>query len=136
MADETRQRLLAHDTELTTELASKEAEGGELGGPKGGSVGILVTIFAAAGAAALPVLGWVAAGPIAVALAGAGAAGLAAGIIGAMADWGVPEERDRHYEAGIRNGSILLMVEAGSDEHARRIEQAWKANGGRDIYCC
>ena len=45
------------------------------GGPGGGRVGILVTVFAAVGAAvALPATGFIA-GPIAVALTAAGAAG-------------------------------------------------------------
>src|SRR5690606_41292677 len=77
MSEETRQRVLSGASEAAAELASRQAEGGELGGPAGGHVGILVTIFAAVGAAvALPALGFVVAGPVAVALAGAGAAGL------------------------------------------------------------
>jgi len=117
-------------------LASKKAEGGELGGPTGGRVEILVTIFAAVGAAlALPALGFVVAGPIAAALASAGAAGLVAGLIGALGDWGIPEKRVRLYEAGIKDGGILMMVEARSDEDARQIEQHWKAVGGRDVSC-
>jgi hypothetical protein len=137
MSEDTRTRLLSDDSEITTRLASKEAEGGELGGPRGGDIGILVTILAAVGAAlALPALGFVVAGPIAVALAGAGAAGLAAGLIGALGDWGIPEERVRGYEKGIHDGGILMMVEVRSDEDARRIEQQWTAIGGRDVYCC
>jgi hypothetical protein len=137
MSDDARRRLFSDDRETTTKLARRKAEGGELGGPAGGRLGILVTIFAAVGAAiVVPVLGFVVAGPITVALAGAGAAGLAAGLIGALGDWGIPEERVRHYEAGVHDGGILMMVEARSDEDARQIEQQWKAIGGRDIYCC
>jgi len=137
MSEDTRRQLFSDDSEITTQLASREAEGGELGGPKGGRIGILVAIFAAVGAAlAVPALGFVVAGPIAAALAGAGAAGLAAGLIGALGDWGVPEERVRRYETGIHDGGILMMVEARSDEDARQIEQQWKAIGGRDVYCC
>ena len=137
MSEDTRRRLLADDSEITTQLARRKAEGGELGGPTGGRVGILVTIVAAVGAAlALPALGFIVAGPIAVALASAGAAGLAAGLIGVLGDWGIPEERVRHYEKGIHDGGILMMVEARSDEDARHIEEQWKAIGGRDVYCC
>jgi hypothetical protein len=134
MSEDTRKRFFNKDSEITTLLARKEAEGGELGGPKGGRVEILVTIFAAVGAAlALPALGLVVAGPIAAALAGAGAAGLAAGLIGALGHWGIPEERVRHYEAAIRDGGILMMVEARSDEDGRQIEEQWKALGGRNV---
>jgi hypothetical protein len=137
MSEDTRKRLFSDDSETTTLLASRKTQGGELGGPTGGRVEILVTIFAAVGAAlALPALGFVVAGPIAAALASAGAAGLAAGLIGALGDWGIPEKRVRFYEAAIHDGGILMMVEARSDEDARQIEQHWKANGGREVSCC
>ena len=140
MSEDTRKRLFSDDSDdsgTTTLLASKKAEGGELGGPTGGRVEIMVTILAAVGAAlALPALGFVVAGPIAAALAGAGAAGLAAGLIGTLGDWGIPQERVQAYEAGIKDGGILMMVEARSDEDARQIEQHWKAVGGRDVSCC
>jgi hypothetical protein len=137
MAEETRQRLISDNTEAATELAGQKAEGGTLGGPTGGRIGILVTIFAAVGAAvAVPALGFVVAGPIAVALTAAGAAGLAAGLIGTLGDWGIPEERVRRYETGIRDGGILMMVEARSDEDDRAIERQWRAIGARDLYCC
>ena len=134
MSEDTRKTLFADDSEVTTLLAEKKAEGGELGGPTGGDTSIAVTILAAVGAAlVLSPIGFVVAGPIAAALAGAGAAGLAAGLVGALADWGIPEERIRQYELAIKNGGILMMVEARSDEDARLIAQEWKAMGGRDI---
>ena len=137
MSEDTRKRLISDGGKTTTLLARRKAEGGALGGPTGGRVEILVTIFAAVGAAlALPALGFVVAGPVAAALAGAGAAGLAAGLVGALGHWGIPEERIRHYEAGIHDGGILMMVEARSDEDALHIDQHWKGIGGReDSYC-
>ena len=87
-------------------------------------------------ALALPALGFVVAGPIAAALAGAGAAGLAAGLIGALGDWCIPQERLHRYEAGIRDGGILMMVEVSSDEDARQIEQQWQAIGGSEVSRC
>jgi hypothetical protein len=135
MSDDTRQRYFADDREIKTELGTKAAEGGELGGPAGGRIGILIPILAAVVAAlAVPGLGLVAAGPIAVALAGAGAAGVAAGLIGALSDWGIPEERIRQYETGIHDGGILMGVKARSAEDARHIEQRWKAIGAQHVY--
>jgi hypothetical protein len=134
MSEDTRQRLFSEESGTTAQLAKREAEGGELGGPAGGRVQILVTIFAAVGAAlALPALGFVVAGPIAAALASAGAAGLVAGLIGTLGHWGIPQERVRRYEAGIKKGGILMMVEARSDEDAVQIGQHWRAAGGRDV---
>jgi hypothetical protein len=134
ISEGTRRRLLRSDDEIKEELAKPEAEGGELGGPKGGRAGLLMTVFAAVGAAvAVPALGLVA-GPLAVALAAAGAAGVTGGVITALGDWGVPEERVRGYEADIRKGAILMSVEASSAEDARAVADDWKRFGGRDIH--
>ncbi|MGH7126925.1 MAG: hypothetical protein ACREIV_00035 [Planctomycetaceae bacterium] len=129
-----RQEFLTSASEVKTELGKKKAEGGELGGPTGGRTGLLVTIFAAVGAAvAIPTIGIVA-GPIAVALTAAGAAGAAAGLISLLGDWGVPEDRVRHYENAIRKGAILITVAVRSDADARRLEVEWKKLGGREIH--
>jgi hypothetical protein len=135
MSEDTRRRCFVEDSEITA-LARRKAEGGELGGPAGGRVELLIAVAAAVGTAlALPALGFVAAGPVAAALTAAGAAGLASGLVGALAHWGIPEQRVRHYEAGIHEGGILMMVEARSDEDARQIEQQWTSIGGRDVVC-
>jgi hypothetical protein len=135
MSDDTPKRYFSDDRQIKTELARKSAEGGELGGPTGGRIGIIIPIIAAVGAGlVLPGLSLVVAGPIAVALAGAGAAGLAAGLIGALSDWGIPEERVQRYEAGIHDGGILIGEKARSDQDARYFEQKWKAIGGQHVY--
>ncbi len=134
ISEATRQKLLENDSNLSTELASHEAEGGELGGPSGGRTGILITVFAAVGAAMLvPGLGIVT-GPLAIALAAGGAAGLAAGLVSALGNWGVPDERIRGYEEAIRAGGILMMVEVTSDADARSISKSWKLLGGREVH--
>lgn len=134
VSEATRKRLLQSADEAKTQLVQRDQEGGELGGPSGGRVGILMTIFAAVGAAvAIPTVGFVA-GPVAVALAAAGTAGVTAGLIHAFADWGVPAGRIERYEAGIRDGAVLLMVETRSAADARAIAEDWKKLGGRDIF--
>lgn len=136
MSEDTRRRYLANDSEIDTELAQKKAEGGELGGPSGGRMGLAISVVAAVGAAlAIPALGLVMAGPLAVALAGAGAAGLAAGLMGAFHDWGLPEDLVRRYEGAVHDGSVLIGVETRTEEDARQIQQEWKALGGREVYC-
>ena len=134
MSDDTRKRYFSDDRQINTELGSKAAEGGELGGPIGGTIGTIIPIIVAAGLLAIPGLGWVAAGPVAIALAAAGATGVAFGLIAALSDWGIPEERAQQYEAGIRDGGILMGVKPRSDEDARHFEQQWKASGGQHVH--
>ena len=135
MSDDTRKRYFSGERQIDTDLGSKEAEGGELGGPVGGTVSTVIPVLVAVGAfLALPGLGLVVAGPVAAALAGAGAAGLAVGLIGALSDWGIPEERIQQYEAGIHDGGILMGVKPSSDEDARQIEKQWKACGGQHVH--
>ena len=135
MSDDTRRRYFSDDRKIDTELVSKAQEGGELGGPIGGTIGTIMPAVVAAGSLlAFPALGLVLAGPIAVALAAGGAAAAAMGLIGALSDWGIPEERNRQYEAGIHDGGILVAVKARSEEDARYFEQQWKAIGGQYVY--
>lgn len=135
MSDETRKRYLSEHRPVDTDLASKAAEGGELGGPTGGRIGMLLPVLAAVGTTiAMSGIGLIAAGPIAAALAGAGAAGLAAGLIGALADWGLPEERVRLYEGEIQRGGILLGVKARSTADARQIAERWVTLGGLHVH--
>jgi len=73
------------------------------------------------------------AGPLAAGIAGAGAGALAGGILGALVGWGIPEERVKRYEAGIKNGDILMGVRPRSAEDAAYIENEWSRTGS-DIY--
>ena len=134
-SDATRDRLLAdarHPKLSSNAAESKEqpTKGADLGGPTGGTFGTIAPVLAAVGAAVL-VPGLVFAGPIAIALTAAGAVGLAGGLIGALKDWGIPQERVNEYETAVRNGAILIGVKARSDEDAQKLEQKWRAEGGR-----
>jgi hypothetical protein len=135
VSDTTRDRLLADTRQpnLSSNAAeSKEqpTKGADLGGPTGGTLGTIAPIIAAVGTAVL-VPGLVFAGPIAIALTAAGAVGIAGGLIGALKDWGIPQDRVRDYEAAVRDGAILVGVKARSAEDAQQLEQKWRAEGGR-----
>lgn len=132
MSDDTRKRYFSGDRQIDIELGSKAAEGGELGGPLGGTIGTIIPVLVAA--LVVPGLGLVVAGPVAAALAGAGAAGLAFGLIAALSDWGIPEARIHAYEAGIHDGGILMGVKPRSDEDARHFEEQWKAIGAQHVH--
>jgi hypothetical protein len=141
MSDHTRQRVLSSehrvDTDLTDSVtapttgSTKLAD--ELGGPTGGAMGTIAPVLAAVGTLAL-IPGIAFAGPIALALAAAGAVGLAGGLIGALTNWGIPEHRIHQYEAGIRGGGILLALQPRSDDDARELERRWNACGGELVH--
>ncbi|HYD93903.1 MAG TPA: hypothetical protein VEC01_01160 [Noviherbaspirillum sp.] len=136
MSDETRQKHFAGDAgNATTELGNKAAEGAGIGGALGGTLGAALAAIAATGASvALPGLGLVIAGPLAAAAAGAGAGAATGGLLGALIGWGVPEERVKRYESGLKEGGILMGVKTRSDDDAAHFEEEWRRHNGQQIY--
>lgn len=135
MSDETRKKHFASDSTATTELGTKAAEGAGVGGAVGGTIGaVLAGITAVGTSIALPGLGLVVAGPLAAAAAGAGAGAATGGLLGALIGWGIPEERVKRYESGLKQGGILMGVKPRSDEDAAHFEQHWRAANAQDIY--
>ena len=78
-------------------------------------------------------LGVVVAGPLAAAIAGAGAGGVTAGLVGALIGWGIPEDRLKEYEQGIKDGGILIGVKPRNDEDRRRFESDWRTNNATQV---
>jgi hypothetical protein len=111
--------------EFALQTKSQAAGGAGIGGAVGGTVGaVLATLVAAGTIVAIPVLGpLVVAGPIVAALAGAGAGAATGGAIGALVGAGIPEHRAKVYDVGLREGGILLGVEAKSSEDADKLEE-------------
>lgn len=125
MSDETRDKYWGDDPD--SELGTKALEGAGAGGAIGGTLGAIIGGIAAIGTNVLmPGLGLVVAGPIAAALVGAGAGGLTGGLVGALIGWGIPEERAKAYESGIREGGTVLGVTPRSDEDADYFENEWR----------
>jgi hypothetical protein len=134
MSDETRKKHFTDDGR-ETELGNKALEGAGTGAAIGGTLGATLAAIAAIGTSvALPGLGLIVAGPLAAALAGAGAGGATGGLIGALIGAGIPEERVKDYEEGIKNGGIVMGVNARSDEDAEYFESDWKNNRGEHVY--
>jgi hypothetical protein len=143
MSEETRNRYFpaGHDTktDLSSNATKDAAEDGksadDLGGPAGGTIGTIAPALAGVGTLLLvPVLGVLAAGPIAIALTAAGAVGLAGALIGALAKWGIPKRRIEEYEQGIRAGGILMGVKPRSEKDASDLVQEWQASGGELVH--
>src|SRR5260370_18504371 len=108
MTEEGRKRHFGQGA--TTELGNKALEGAGVGGGIGAVTGGALAAIAVAATVAVPGLGLLVAGPIAAALAGAGAGAVVGGGIGALVGAGIPEERVKEYEAGLKNGGILMGV--------------------------
>lgn len=135
MSDDTRKAHFGTTEGVKTELGTKAAEGAGVGGAIGGTVGAILAAIAAVGTSiAIPGLGLVIAGPLAAAIAGAGAGGAAGTLVGALVGWGIPEERVSQYEAGIKNGGILMGVRSRSDDDATYFANDWKKNRAADVY--
>ena len=135
MSDDTRQKHFSDSPAAETELGTKAAEGAGVGGAIGGTVGAVLAAIAAVGTSiAIPGLGLVIAGPVAAALAGVGAGGLAGGLVGAMVGWGIPEERVKHYEKGIKEGGIFMGIKPRSEDDAQHISESWSKNRGQLVY--
>ena len=134
MSDATRDKHYMNGVE--TELGNKALEGAGTGGAIGGLLGAVIGGIAAIGTnVLLPGLGLVVAGPIAAALLGAGAGGATGGLVGALIGWGIPEDRAKMYEEGVRSGGTVLGVRPRSNEDADYFENEWKTNyGGQHVY--
>jgi hypothetical protein len=145
MSEETRQRkftagrvhsALVEKARQSTERPTTEKpatlDADETGGPVGGTVGTIAPAAAAVGTALL-LPGLIFAGPVAVALAAAGAVGLAGGVIGALTHWGIPKARVNEYESQIRDGGVLMGVKAKSPEDATWLTEEWARAGGKKI---
>ena len=134
MSDQTRDSWFS-DNDGDTELGSKALEGAGAGSAIGGTLGAIIAGIAAIGTnVVLPGLGLVVAGPIAAALAGAGAGGLTGGLVGALIGSGIPEERAKLYDEGIRNGGMVMGVNPRTDEDAQYFEDEWRNYRGQHIY--
>lgn len=128
MSDSTRTK------EFAVQAKSHAADGAGIGGAVGTAVGAVLAAIAVVGSTiALPGLNLVIAGPIAAALAGAGAGAVTGGVIGALVGAGIPEYRARVYESGLREGGILIGVEAKADEEVDRLEELLQDVGGEHV---
>ncbi|WP_317133172.1 hypothetical protein [Adhaeribacter rhizoryzae] len=134
MSDDTRKKHFGEDT-ANTDLGDKALEGAGAGSAIGGTLGAIVGAVAAIGTSvAIPGLGLVVAGPLAAGLAGAGAGGLTGGLLGALVGSGIPEDRAKEYEHGVKEGGIVMGVHPRNDDDATYLENEWRNSNGESIY--
>jgi hypothetical protein len=58
-------------------------------------------------------------------LAGAGAGSIAGGLIGTLIGWGIPEERVKEYEDGIKSGGVLMVAHSKDERNATDLNTDW-----------
>jgi hypothetical protein len=128
MSDATRSK------EFAVQARTHAADGAGIGGALGTAVGaVLATIVAVGSTIFLPGINLFIAGPIAAALAGAGAGAVTGGVIGALIGAGIPEYRAKVYETGIREGGILIGVEARDGEEIEKLEHFMEDIGAQHV---
>lgn len=128
MSDATRNK------EFALQTRTHAVDGAGIGGAVGGAVGAIAAVIAAVGTTlVLPGLNLVIAGPIAAALAGAGAGGATGGLIGALIGAGIPEHRAKVYDAGIREGGILIGIEARNEDDTDKLERLLEDMGAEHV---
>lgn len=94
------------------DISQGAAGGAGIGAVIGGLGGLLVGL----GLLTIPGVGPVlAAGPLVSALAGAGIGAATGGLVGALVDAGIPDERAKMYDEGVRRGATLVTV--NSEDH-------------------
>lgn len=104
---------------------SKATQGMGVGGATGAAIGGIVAAVATIGSSLIiPGLGLAIAGPLVAGLAGAGAGGITGGFIGALIGWGIPEDKAKIYETGIKSGGIILGVH--ENQANRSLEAGWE----------
>lgn len=119
---------------MTTEIKSKAPEGAVVGATTGGVVGGSVGLLAGLGALSIPGLGpFIAAGPLMAALSGSGIGGSLGLLIGALTGYGVPEFEAKKYQAGLKEGNILISVHVDNNEEIKRAEEMMKREGAKEI---
>jgi hypothetical protein len=60
---------------------------------------------------------------------------LTGGLVGALIGSGIPEDRAREYEEGVKNGGIVMGVNPRSDDDATYFENEWRStHRGESVY--
>lgn len=117
------------------EVGTKAAEHSGKGSAIGGTVGAIAGVIAAIGTSVvIPGIGILIWGPLAAGLAGAGAGGIVGGVIGGLVGSGIPEARAKLYEAGIKEGNVVITVTPKDDADAIHLFDNWRENQGEEVH--
>jgi hypothetical protein len=119
---------------VTTEKHSKAPEGGVTGAAAGGILGGSLGLLAGIGALAIPGMGpFIAAGPIMAALSGSAIGGSLGLVVGALVGAGIPEYEAKKYEAGLKQGNILISVHTDDYEEIKNAKDIMEKEGAKEV---
>ena len=104
---------------LAHETGSRTMEGVGTGAAIGGTIGAVLAGLLAVGSVTIPGVGLIAAGSLAAMLAGAGAGGVTGGLIGWLANAGIPHDVAPIYEHGLNAGGVVVAVAAHAGDETR-----------------
>ena len=110
---------------------AEEADNAGTGVLTGGVLGGLAGLLIAATPVIVPGLGLLVAGPLTL-LASFATGALAGGLIGALIDMGVSEDTAKSYENKIKNGEVLLAVNA-SDKDESKVQRILKDHNAEEL---
>lgn len=105
---------------------SKADEGAAGGATAGGIIGAALGAVAAAGVIVVPGLNLVVTGALAGSLAGLATGAVTGGLLGGLIGAGVTEHEAKLYEKEVRDGAILLAVQAKSSDQKTIIKDILK----------
>lgn len=129
--------VLSSDNQGSKDFAhnkrSKALEGAAAGAAAGAILGAGLAWFASIQTVTITIVSLASAGPVLVALAGAGAGGALGWIAGLLAGMRLPEYVAKRYAGRIRRGGILLSVHCDSPEWCGRAKKTLKDTGARNI---
>ncbi len=119
MTDDTRGKS------FNIEEHTKADEGAVAGATAGGIIGGVLGAITTATAMVLPGLNLVVAGALMTTLAGIGAGAVAGGLVGGLIGLGIPEHEAKIYEDQIKDGAILLAVDAKDKAQKQKVENVF-----------
>ena len=113
--------------------SSKAPEGAVSGAAIGGLIGTIAMALTTATAVAIPGVNIVVTGILASAITGVGIGSTAGGLIGALVGAGIPEHEAKIYEDEIKDGAILISIDAKDNEQKDLIKHILKRRDAHNI---
>lgn len=122
---------VARDTKVH-EIQKDISEGATTGAVAGATVGGLAGLLAGVASFVVPGVGLLVFGPLATVLTGIAGGALSGGLVGALVDYGVPEEKAKLYEQRLQAGEVVVGVTTGQ-MNANEVMEIMQRNNAEEI---